>query len=207
MARDIATIQQDIDASRERLRTTAEAIGFKADVPARARDLMREARAVIGSRNGGADGAGQGGPDVGARLHGMRERIGQVADAATQRVTAAAESAQGAVAGVAQSAEGRAGDAAGSATDMAASVAHQLPSRAEVAAGSRRVARMAAANPVPVAFAGLLAGMGAALLLPSTRVERERIGPVADDIAERGAAVGAEAVGAVGERLREAVPT
>ena len=38
MARDIAEIRRDIEETRERLRDTAEAIGWKADVPARARD-------------------------------------------------------------------------------------------------------------------------------------------------------------------------
>ena len=50
MSRDIAVIRHDIEQTRGRLRDTAEAIGWKADVPSRARDILRESAALVRER-------------------------------------------------------------------------------------------------------------------------------------------------------------
>lgn len=198
MARDIGTIQRDIAISRDRLRTTAEAIGHKADVTARAKDLMREARSVLNSRHGASTG-GDGGPGIGGRIQGVRERVGQMAEAATGTVSSATDTATGMVSRAKDS-------AAESAAGQAAAVSERLPSRGDISDGSRRIARAAAANPMPLAMAGLLAGVGAALMLPATRIERERVAPIANDMADRGARMGADAVAKAGERIEEALP-
>ena len=58
---------------------------------------------------------------------------------------------------------------------------------------------MARSNPMALAIGALALGAVAGAMLPSTRVEDERLGPVADDIREKGAELGERAV----ERGRE----
>lgn len=196
MARDIAEIRRDIAQSRERLRQTAEAIGYKADVPSRAMDLVREARSVLQSRNpgGASSGADGGGPAVGDAIHAVQERIGGAASAVAGKVSAAKET----VAERASSAKGTVAERASSAKETTSgglsSATEVVPSPSDLAHGARGVARTAASNPMPLALGGLALGIAGALLLPTTRIEKERVAPVADDLAQRGADMGVEAI-------------
>src|SRR5215211_5507411 len=56
------------------------------------------------------------------------------------------------------------------------------PSRGEVKQQSRRVAGMARENPLGLAIGAAAIGFLAGLAVPSTRVEDERLGPVADQV-------------------------
>jgi hypothetical protein len=69
-----------------------------------------------------------------------------------------------------------------------------MPTGGDARAGARRAASVAKANPMALAVGALVLGAAAGLALPSTRVEDERIGPVADDLRERGAEKATEAV-------------
>jgi hypothetical protein len=58
------------------------------------------------------------------------------------------------------------------------------PSGAEVKQGAQQAVGMAKENPLGLAIGGLAVGFIAGLVLPSTRVENERIGPMADQVKE-----------------------
>lgn len=177
MARDIAEIRQDIEGTRERVRDTAEAIGWKADVPSRARDALRETATLVRERMATAKSPDHGsddGPSLG-------ERVKSVTSAVTDGVGAAASS----VSDGARSAKDAVSSGAGSASGAVA--------RAEDALAVAR------SNPMALAIGALALGAAAGAMLPSTRVEDERLGAVADDLREKGAELGERAV----ERGRE----
>jgi len=236
MARDIAEIRRDIEETRGRLRDTAEAIGWKADVPARARDILRETAGVVRERvaHGHSAGNGGGGTSSGPGLldrarsavQGVAEGVGSAKDSAASAahsVGDAVGSAKEQVAATASTVGDRVGSAretvgekvgsaresvssgAGSASDTAggavSTVKEHMPTGDDARTGARRAVSVAKANPMALAVGALVLGAAAGLALPSTRVEDERIGPVADDLRERGAEKAAETV----QQGREAI--
>ncbi len=58
------------------------------------------------------------------------------------------------------------------------------PSGAEVKEGAQQAVGIAKENPLGLAIGGLAVGLIAGLVLPSTRVENEHIGPMADQVKE-----------------------
>jgi len=65
---------------------------------------------------------------------------------------------------------------------------------AEVSQNMSRMKRLAERNPLGLAIGGAAVGFIAGLLAPSTRLEDERIGPVADDVKATAAEAGREAL-------------
>jgi len=141
MGQDPDAIRQDIEQTRSEMGETVEAVGYKADVPSRAKEAVSE------------------------KVENVRSKV---SDTATR--------AREAVAGTAS----RAGDA--------------TPSRGEVKQQSRRVAGMARENPLGLAIGAAAIGFLAGLAVPSTRVEDERLGPVADQVKDRVRETGQEAL-------------
>jgi Protein of unknown function (DUF3618) len=141
MGQDPDAIRQDIAQTRSEMSETVEAVGYKADVPSRAKEAVSE------------------------KVENVRSKV---SDTATR--------AREAVAGTAS----RAGDAS--------------PSRGEVKQQSRRVAGMARENPLGLAIGAAAIGFLAGLAVPSTRVEDERLGPVADQVKDRVRETGQEAL-------------
>ena len=68
------------------------------------------------------------------------------------------------------------------------------PSGEDVKQGARRAAGVAQENPLGLALGGVAVGFLAGMLVPSTRVEDERLGPVADQVKEKAKETGQEAV-------------
>ena len=68
------------------------------------------------------------------------------------------------------------------------------PDGAQVTDGMGRMKRLAERNPLGLAIGGAAAGFLAGLLAPSTRMEDERIGPVADEVKTTAAEAGREAL-------------
>ena len=73
-------------------------------------------------------------------------------------------------------------------------VTGRLPSGPDVGRGARRADSIAHRNPLGLAVGGAAVGFLAGLLLPSTRVEDERLGDVADRVKETGKELGEQAV-------------
>lgn len=68
------------------------------------------------------------------------------------------------------------------------------PDGEQLKGGARRAVGVAEENPIGLALAGLAGGFLVGMLLPSTRVEDERVGPLADRLKETAAETGAEAL-------------
>jgi len=144
MARDIAEIRNDIHHTRERLRVTAEAIGWKADVPARARDVLRETVAVVRERvNDGStapplrrEGDG-GGPGLGERIGRMASAVGEGATSVKDRVQHGAEAVGERASSLKEGARDAAGRVAGTASSAREGAAHAADAVGERAAAAR----------------------------------------------------------------------
>ena len=135
MGQDPDAIRQQIEQTRDRMGETVEAIGYKADVPSRAKEK------------------------VSGRVQSVKESIVGAAD----------------------------------------SLNESTPSTGDVKQAARRGAGMAQENPLGLAVGAIAAGFLAGLLVPSTRVEDERLGPVADQVKEQARETGQQAL----ERGRE----
>src|SRR3954447_10551611 len=68
------------------------------------------------------------------------------------------------------------------------------PDPDEVKQGAKRAVGVAQENPIGLAIGSLAAGFVAGMLVPSTRVEDEKIGPTADQVKETAKETGQEAL-------------
>jgi ElaB/YqjD/DUF883 family membrane-anchored ribosome-binding protein len=68
------------------------------------------------------------------------------------------------------------------------------PSSGDVKQGAQQAVGIAKENPLGLAIGATALGFVAGLLIPSTRVENERIGPVADQVKDQAKEKGQEAV-------------
>ena len=141
MGQDPDAIRQDIAQTRTEMSETVEAVGYKADVPSRAKDAMSD------------------------KVENMKSKVSDTATRAKEAVVGTAS---------------RAGDA--------------TPSRGQVKQAGRRAAGMAKENPLGLAIGAAALGFLAGLAAPSTRVEDEKLRPVADQVKDRVRETGQEAV-------------
>jgi gas vesicle protein len=86
-------------------------------------------------------------------------------------------------------------------------VGEATPDGADIAESASRVKRLAERNPVGLAIGGAAVGFIAGLLTPSTRMEDERIGPMADDVKATAADAGREALDRGKDVVQEAGAT
>jgi hypothetical protein len=141
MGEDPDVIRQEIEATRERMGDTVDALGHKADVKSRAQESVSEKVNVVKDK-----------------VSGLTGRASDTASGVT----------------------GRASDA--------------TPSTGDVKEGARRAKGIAQENPLGLAVGSLAVGFLAGLLIPTTRVEDERLGPVAEQFRERVKDTGQEAL-------------
>jgi Protein of unknown function (DUF3618) len=141
MGQDPDAIRQDIAQTRAEMSQTVEAVGYKADVPSRAKDAVSD------------------------KVENMKSKVSDTATRAKEAVTGTAS---------------RAGDA--------------TPSRGQVKQKTKRVAGLAKENPLGLAIGAAAVGFLAGLAVPSTRVENERLGPVADQVMDKVKETGQEAL-------------
>jgi hypothetical protein len=172
MGQDPDDIREEIEDTRAEMTETVEAIGYKADVPARA-----------------------------------KEKAADKADVVRSKLSEATTKAKEAVAGTTS----RGGDTAGG---TASRVRDATPSGADVRRTARRAAGIAQENPLGLAIGAAAAGFLVGLAVPSTRVEDERLGPIADQVKDqvketgqetlaRGKQVAQQAAGSAAETARE----
>jgi Protein of unknown function (DUF3618) len=141
MGQDPDAIRQDIEQTRAEMSETVEAIGYKADVPSRAKDAVSE------------------------KVENVKSAVSSTATRAKEAVTGAADRANAAT-----------------------------PSGGEVKQTTRRAVGMAKENPLGLAIGATALGFLAGLAVPSTRVEDEKLGPMADQVKEKVKETGQEAV-------------
>jgi len=141
MGQDPEVIRREIEQTRERMGETVEALGYKADVPARTKDAV------------------------------------------TDRVTSVKEKITGATSSVGDSITGAAG-----------TMNQNTPSTGDVKQAARKGAGMAQENPLGLAIGSVAIGFLAGMLIPSTRVENEKLGPMADQVKDQAMSTGQEAL-------------
>jgi len=124
---------------------TVEAVGYKADVPARAKEAVSD------------------------KVENVKSKVSDTATRAKEAVTGTTS---------------RVGDR----------VADATPSSGQVRQQTRQVAGMAKENPLGLAIGAAAIGFLAGLAVPSTRVEDEKLGPVADQVKDKVKETGQEAL-------------
>ena len=133
MGQDTGQIRQDIEETRERMGETVEALGYKADVPGRAK----------------------------------------------QAVSGRVESVKSKISGA-------------------------TPDSGDVKQGAHRAKGIAQENPLGLAIGAVAVGFVGGLLIPSTRVEDDKIGPMADQVKDKAKETGQEAIDRGKEVARQA---
>jgi hypothetical protein len=85
------------------------------------------------------------------------------------------------------------------------------PEAGQVKDGARHAVGVAEENPIGLALGGVAAGFLAGMLLPKTRIENERVGPIASEFKQKAVEAGEEAVErgkeVAGEVAEQAVET
>jgi hypothetical protein len=76
----------------------------------------------------------------------------------------------------------------------ASSVSDATPDAEDVKLGARQAVGLAQENPLGLALGGVAAGFLLGMALPSTKIEDEKVGPVADDVKQRAVGTGQEAL-------------
>jgi ElaB/YqjD/DUF883 family membrane-anchored ribosome-binding protein len=152
MGQDPDAIREDIEQTRSDMSETVEAIGYKADVPSRAKD-----------------------------------KVSETVDSVKNKVSDTATRAKEAVVGTAS----RAGDAMSETTSR---VGEATPSGGQVKQQAKRAVGLAQENPLGLAVGAVALGFLAGLAVPSTRMENQRLGPVADQVKDKVKETGQEAL-------------
>ena len=152
MGQDPREIRAEIERTRARMGDTAEALAYKADVPARMRDAVDD------------------------RVETVRGTVNDVVGSVRSTVTQTSDKLGAAL----DEARRRAGDV-------------ELPD-VDVRDAARRSVGMVAENPLGLALGALALGFLAGLMLPATGIERERIGPLRDDLLDRAQTAGNDAI-------------
>jgi hypothetical protein len=73
-------------------------------------------------------------------------------------------------------------------------VSDATPDREQVSEGAQQAVGVVQENPIGLAIGGVAAGFLAGMLLPTTKIEDERIGPVADEVKDKAMETGQEAL-------------
>jgi gas vesicle protein len=162
MGQDPDAIRQEIAQTRAEMTETVEAIGYKADVPSRAKEKLSE------------------------KVDSVKAKVSDTATRAREAVTGTVS---------------RAGDTM---SDTASRVSDATPSGDQVRQSARRAAGLAQENPLGLAIGAVAVGFLAGLVVPSTRAEDERLGPVADQVKDKVKETGQEALERGKQVAREA---
>jgi ElaB/YqjD/DUF883 family membrane-anchored ribosome-binding protein len=165
MGQDPDAIRQDIEQTRSEMSETVEAVGYKADVPSRAKEAVSD------------------------KMENVKSKVTDTATRAKEAVVGTASKAGDSVSGAAS----RVGDV--------------TPSGGQVKQKTRQAAGLAKENPLGLAIGAAAIGFLAGLAVPSTRVEDEKLGPVADQVKDKVKETGQEALDRGKQVAQEAAST
>jgi ElaB/YqjD/DUF883 family membrane-anchored ribosome-binding protein len=141
MGQDPDAIRQDIEQTRSEMSETVGAVGYKADVPSRAKDKVSET------------------------VDNVKNKVSDTATRAKEAVTG-----------------------------TTSRVSDATPDSGQLKQQARRTAGLAKENPLGLAVGAAAIGFLAGLAVPSTRVENERLGPLADQVKDKVKETGQEAL-------------
>ena len=116
-----------------------------------------------------------------------KESIQEKKDSAKESIVGATQSVKEKIVGAGSSV----GD---SVSSVGGSVSDKTPDAEQVKYQAKRAVGVAQFNPLGLAIGSVAVGFIAGMLIPSTRVEDEKLGPVADDVKERAKQTGQEAL-------------
>lgn len=126
-----------------------------------------------------------------------RERMGETVEALGYKADVPSrtkEAVSGKVTSVKEKITGVAGSAQDSVSGAAGTVNERTPSTGDVKQAARKGAGIAQENPLGLAIGSVAIGFLAGMLIPSTRVENEKIGPVADQVKSQAQSTAQEAL-------------
>jgi ElaB/YqjD/DUF883 family membrane-anchored ribosome-binding protein len=141
MGQDPDAIRQDIEQTRSEMSDTVGAVGYKADVPSRAKEAVSET------------------------VDNVKNKVSDTATRAREAVTG-----------------------------TTSRVSDATPDSGQLKQQARRTAGLAKENPLGLAVGAAAIGFLAGLAVPSTRVENERLGPLADQVKDKVKETGQEAL-------------
>jgi ElaB/YqjD/DUF883 family membrane-anchored ribosome-binding protein len=141
-------IRREIEQTRAEMGETVDALSYKTDVKARAKDSIQD----------------------------KKESVMGVAQSAKERLVGAGQSAKEGVVGAGQT------------------VGDKTPDTDQVKYQAKRAKSVAQENPLGLAVGSLAVGFLAGMLIPSTRVEDEKMGQVSDDVIDKIKETGQEAL-------------
>jgi ElaB/YqjD/DUF883 family membrane-anchored ribosome-binding protein len=130
MGQDPAAIRKEIEQTREHMGETVDALGYKADVPARAKESISD------------------------KVDALRSKV----------------------------------------TGVGSQVSDAAPEAGEVKQGAKQAVGVVQENPLGLAVGAAAVGFLAGMLLPHTRIEDERVGPMSDQLKEQARQTGEEAL-------------
>jgi ElaB/YqjD/DUF883 family membrane-anchored ribosome-binding protein len=130
MGQDPAAIRKEIEQTREHMGETVDALGYKADVPARAKESISD------------------------KVDALRSKV----------------------------------------TGVGSHVSDAAPDAGEVKQGAKQAVGVVQENPLGLAVGAAAVGFLAGMLLPHTRIEDERVGPMSDQLKEQARQTGEEAL-------------
>ncbi|MDA0181191.1 DUF3618 domain-containing protein [Solirubrobacter phytolaccae] len=137
MGEDPDLIRKEIEQTRADMGETVDALGYKTDVKARAKDS----------------------------IHDKKESVMGVASSAKERLVGAGQT-----------------------------VGDKTPDSGQVKGQAKKAASVAQQNPLGLAVGAIAVGFLAGMLVPSTRVEDEKMGAISDDVIDRAKETGQEAL-------------
>jgi len=184
MGQDPEAIRQDIERTRAEMTETVEAIGYKADVPARTKEAIDE-------RVEGVKGT------VTDKVDSVKEKIGLAKDKATDTVSGVMPSGGG------SSSEGSSMPSPGAAVGTAKAKGQQAVGTTKVKGRQaltttrvkgRQAVTAAKGNPLPLALGSVALGALAGLLIPETQKEHETLGEMSDNLKQAVTTTAQEAV-------------
>src|ERR687889_32275 len=123
--------------------------------------------------------------------------MGQDPEAIREQIEQTREEMSGTVEALGHKADvkGRAKSAISDKTDaLKSKVTGSTPDSGDVKQGAKQAVGVAQENPLGLAVGGIAAGFLAGMLIPSTRIEDERLGPKADEVKDRAREAGQQAL-------------
>ncbi|HEY0614931.1 MAG TPA: DUF3618 domain-containing protein [Candidatus Elarobacter sp.] len=185
MGKDSSEIRREIEETRARMGDTVEALAYKSDVPSRVKDAVNErVETVKGTISDvvesvkdtvtGATGK------VGTALGGAKRNVSSTLNETTGNVGDTTSNVRSTVQNTLSETVGR--------------VADKLPNPDDVRSIAGRGVGIATENPLGLALGALAVGFLAGLAAPVTDLEREKVGPLRDELVGRAKDLGTDAL-------------
>jgi len=145
-------IRSDIEQTRAQMGDTLDTLGYKVDVPARAKGWVGRKKDAVSGTCGS-----------------VVSKVSGATDSVVTKVSGATDSVVTRVSGA-------------------------TPSTSDISSGAGRMKDTAEHNPLGLALAGAAVGFVAGIFAPSTRMEDEKLGPMADQVKSQAVDAGQDAI-------------